>query len=311
MKLRTLFCVSVLLTPAGCDQQSAGSCDAFVSDAFRGKSLNGKSLNGKSLNGEWLNGKSLNGKSLNGVSLVGVELADELADVELVGTALVGTDHAGDVIVGQGWVGAVIPAQVGDERIDLRIAAVEPDATDATIEWYVLEYEGESICGEGGRGLFVGGVWDESGARHESWADADDISHTFSCETGVLAKCVEWGYAQHTAGVAAHQTCTRMARADYCGSGEPHTVDGTVIDVFDTLGVQQSDASLDLAFEAGWGPDGALCVSQPRWLELASDGEEIAVSCWEQLPACDTAEDAIAAGATLMNRSAPQTLCHE
>lgn len=326
MKLRTIVSLTVLVSSSlfGCDETSSATCDAVIGDAFRGKSLNGKSLNGTSLNGKSpngvsLNGKSPNGTSLNGVSLNGVELSNTaiaeedgtLAQADLVGTALVGTTASGTSITGQDWVGAVIQASAGTETIELQIASVERDATDPMIEWYVLEHEGSPICPVGGRGLFMAGVWDESGARHESLAGATDVAFTFSCDTGVLAKCIDWGYAPYAAGADAHQTCTRLARADYCGNGMPHTADGTLIDVFDVLGVQESDMSIDLAFEAGWGPDGAVCVSRPRYLELGSDGDEIAVSCWDELPACDTPEQAISSGATLMNRSAPQTLCHE
>lgn len=329
MKTRTLLSLSFLVVCAvsGCDTASADACDVVV-PAFRGISTNGVSMNGvsmqgMSLNGVSLNGKSLNGKSLNGafngISLNGIELSDtviasELGSVDevaLVGTALVGTAASGATVVGQDWVGAVIQASVGTDMIDLQIAKVEPDATDPTIEWYVLQADGESLCADGGRGLFMAGVWDESGTRHDALRGPEDIAYTFACDTGVLAKCIDWGYAPYAVGTDAHQTCSRLARADYCGDGTPHTANGTLIDVFDTLGVQDSDQSIDLAFEAGWGPDGALCVSRPRYVELGSDGDEVAVSCWDELPVCDSVEQAMNAGATLMNRSAPQTLCHE
>jgi hypothetical protein len=284
-----------------------------------GVSLNGAERNGVSINGKSLNGKSLNGKSLNGISLNGIDLGktailagrDQLAHADLVGTALRATASDGTVVEGADWVGAIVQASVGDETIDLRIAAVEADAADPSIEWYVLELEGESICGPGQRGLFMPGVWDETGARHDAFAGDQDVAFSFSCETGALAKCIDWGYAPHAVGADAHQTCTRLVRADYCGTGEPHTANGTLVDVFDTLGVMEPDTSVDLAFEAGWGPDGALCVSRPRYVELDAAGDEIVASCLDELPVCDTAIAAVAQGATLMNRSAPQTLCYE
>ncbi|MBC8073944.1 MAG: pentapeptide repeat-containing protein, partial [Deltaproteobacteria bacterium] len=276
--------------------------------SLNGAERNGVSLNGRSLNGKSLNGKGMNGVSLNGVSVNGTKLG---ADVELSGTQLVGTDADGQPIVGAAWVGAILEASVGDERIALRITAVERDAEDASIEWYSLEYHGASLCADGGHGLFLAGVWDETGARHDALAGDAEIAYSFSCSNGALAKCVDWGYAPDAVGADAHQSCTRMVRADYCGDGQAHTADGTLIDVFDTLDVQRSDTSVDLAFEAGWGPNGAVCVSRARYTEVGTDGDEIAVSCWEELPACETADEAIAAGAELMNRSAELTLCYE
>jgi len=309
---------STLLLLAGlvaCDAADPRSCDVLANEAFRKLTANGQSLNGEHLNGYSTNGQSLNGENLNGVSMNGIALGDAtivagVVAAELVGTALVATLPDGTVVAGEDWVGAVLQASVGGQRLELRIRAVERDTQDPTIEWYALELDGEPLCGEGGRGLFVAGVWDETAARHDALADAPDIAHTFSCATGAIAKCVTWGYTPYGAGVDAHQSCTRLARADYCGDGQAHTVDGTLVDVFDTLGVQESEASVDLAFEAGWGPDGATCVSRPRYLELDDDGEEIAVGCWDTLPACDDADEAIATGAALMSRSAPQTLCH-
>lgn len=52
------------------------------------------------------------------------------------------------------------------------------------------------------------GVWDDLGARHES-----DTLFTFGCVSGVLAKCVRWGYRPWTVNrrdlIPYHQACTR------------------------------------------------------------------------------------------------------
>jgi hypothetical protein len=53
-----------------------------------------------------------------------------------------------------------------------------------------------------------------------------------------------------------------MVRADYCGDGTPHTVNGTPIDVYDGIGIQAPDTNW--LVDAEWGPDGALCVNSPR-----------------------------------------------
>lgn len=65
----------------------------------------------------------------------------------------------------------------------------------------------------------------------------------------------------------------------------------------------------DLHFEAGWGPQGATCISRPRYVERDIDGSEIAIPCWDALPVCNDADEAIALGAALLDDSAPQTMC--
>src|SRR5690606_3262165 len=94
-----------------------------------------------------------------------------------------------------------------------------------------------------------------------------DQATTWACRGAALAKCVEWGY--HPEGTVSstllsdhHQACTRMVRADYCGDGEHHTENGTVIDVDDSLGINEFETSW--VIEAAWGEDGALCLNEPR-----------------------------------------------
>jgi hypothetical protein len=116
------------------------------------------------------------------------------------------------------------------------------------------------------KALAVAGVWDGAGAH----ADRPG-QFTFACQNGAIAKCADWGYqpwaskgGQSLADL--HQACTRMARADYCGDGRSHTADGTIINVYDALGVQlpSSQPGRPDAFEAAWAPDGATCIATPR-----------------------------------------------
>jgi hypothetical protein len=53
-----------------------------------------------------------------------------------------------------------------------------------------------------------------------------------------------------------------MLRADYCGAGISHTAGGTLINVYDSAGVQTDEAARPV--DAEWGPDGALCVNHHR-----------------------------------------------
>lgn len=66
-----------------------------------------------------------------------------------------------------------------------------------------------------------------------------------------------------------------MIRADYCGTGTPHTLEGTPIDLFDRLSpIIQAEGTKNLlnwSVEAEWGPNGALCVGDELRLQMYDD----------------------------------------
>src|SRR5690606_31401908 len=103
---------------------------------------------------------------------------------------------------------------------------------------------------------------------------------TWACRGAALAKAVEWGYAPwRTAGgeslQAAHQAGVRLIRADYCGNGVTHTINGNPIDVSDKWGIQEPGT--DWPIEAKWGPDGAVCLNTPR--RASWSREEVIAEC--------------------------------
>jgi hypothetical protein len=282
-------------------------------------SANGVQLNGIQANGIQTNGVSLNGVSLNGVQLNGINLGNgqNLNGVTLgngaaldgaAGNELVGFDSEGRAVSGDAFVGARIPALLSDGRtIDLVVASFERSASDEALARYRLTYEGQGICPGGESGVFVPGIWDAHGARHDAiTVGAETATATFSCASGVIAKCVTWGYAPWRVGPALHQTCTRMARADYCGTGISYTRNGTRIDVFDTAGVQGPVSDPELLFEAGWNEGGAACVSRTRYDAHTASGEPVMPPCWDALPRCTTFDAAKTLGATIANASRPQ-----
>ena len=99
-----------------------------------------------------------------------------------------------------------------------------------------------------------------------------------TCTLGSQGKCVLWGYdpwrrGSHGEDLAPfYQACQTTVRADYDGRGQAHTRNGTSIDVYDVLGIATADTRADprYAFEAGWGPGGAVCVARTRWPDLLS-----------------------------------------
>lgn len=143
---------------------------------------------------------------------------------------------------------------------------------------------------------------------------ADPERFSISCTSGVEAKCLRWGYLPwrrspdgSVALAPYYQACIRMARADYCGNDQPTTRNGTAIDVYDEIGIQQRTPDLPaFRFEAGWSPSGAVCVHHariPEQLRLQQLPERCPrLQASELGPGCDEA-GAKAAGALLYNRS--------
>ena len=104
-----------------------------------------------------------------------------------------------------------------------------------------------------------------------------------------------------------YDACVRLVRADYCGDGEGSTRDGTLIDLYDDRGIQQSDSDPMQEFEAGWTAAGAVCVRHVR-VKQNTSLEGLAFSCprlRDLLGTTCTEERARALGATLFVRSLP------
>lgn len=155
---------------------------------------------------------------------------------------------------------AQLDPQDSDQEIYLYTVLYE-NSTDS--QWYNLcQPDQDNLT----KAMLLSGQWDETG-KH-----LDNQEVTIACTSGVLAKCVRWGYKpwKTLQGISLreyHQACTRMARADYCGNGISHTQDGTAIDLYDRLGIQQKTEDSGMVFEAAWGTDGAVFIDRPRYSE--------------------------------------------
>jgi ADYC domain len=120
-----------------------------------------------------------------------------------------------------------------------------------------------NICNPRGDGstwlIPVAGRWEKSGELSRNTNDA-----TLACASGALGKCFAWGFSPWT-DADRFIACTRMARADYCGDGRPHTRPGVRI-LFDHIAsarVETRDRA-GYRFEALWARDGAHCVAGTR-----------------------------------------------
>lgn len=150
------------------------------------------------------------------------------------------------------------------------------------------------------------GHWD---SQHRYIADTTRFALT--CTSGAHAKCIRFGYAPwllDKAGQTLEKTfeaCVRMVRADYCGDGIAATRDGTRIDIYDRHGIQRPADEDHFRFEAGWGPEGAVCVNAPRLPDLLTLDALIA-RCPRlegRTGAACTEASARASGALLFNES--------
>lgn len=245
-------------------------------------SLTGRELNGVSLGGEPLDGRIVSHASLSDVEIDGRTLADARVEASV----FEGRTQRGRRYRGSRFVGALFTARLADGGVlRLRIDDVERgrERHDRDILRYAVSYasaEGwRPLCGldadgEPIRAIPLAGRWDlrQGVSGGGDWIDDPDAV-TFGCVTHVLAHCVEAGYApwrrarlQRRGPLgdlrAHHQACTRMMRADYCGDGTPHTVNGVEVNVYDGLGVRLD--SEDWLFEAEWDEDGALCMVEER-----------------------------------------------
>jgi hypothetical protein len=178
----------------------------------------------------------------------------------------------GQIVLDDELVGTVLHITAGGRRLDLRIDSLvrERVPTGDEILLYVLSSHNgasgkfEPLCDPDRRGRSLGlpleGVWDDRGR----YVDAPG-RFEIACSSGATGKCVLMGYLPWRSPQLRelHQACTRMVRADYCGDGSTHTRDGMQIYVYDRLGVLR-DIAPSAPFEAGWSPDGAVCVTRTR-----------------------------------------------
>jgi hypothetical protein len=209
-------------------------------------------------NGISLNGISLNGISLNGISLNGVAIRE---------TELRGTKSTGGTVTGTSLVGASLRGTMSNyQMIDLRIdASAMLPAPNTDVRVYSITYATTTgwkpLCvGPTGanEAILFPGTWNLGTGRHQS----DWNVFTVSCRGATFAKCTELGYKSDAFLDSYHQACTRALRADYCGDGTSHTVNGTQINIYDRLGRQTDNQAWSI--EANWTSEGAICIGKTR-----------------------------------------------
>jgi uncharacterized protein YjbI with pentapeptide repeats len=289
-RFATLMVCGVLAACVGTDEVLSSSEQESAVD--NGSALNGRNLNGRNLNGRNLNGRNLNGRNLNGsvlgnslawVRFDSAELDRRDVDAWIEGSELVGRLR-GQRLEGSELEGASFRGRSDTGKlVKLRVSEVITPAADDV--WrYQVEYwepgQGWSpICSdeEGAYPAFaLNGYWDvNAGEPGDGSKVSDPERFLFACSSiGAIGKCVELGYRPWDASGgesldAYHQACVRLMRADYCGDGVSHTSDGSVVNLYDDLGIQLDTETWTT--EAEWDTDGALCLSpHNRSIEEAS-----------------------------------------
>ncbi len=254
-------------------------------------------LVGHGLNGVSLNGQAMDGHVVAGVSLEGVQMANGAPKtLKLKKTLFKGSHVAGKNGKNLGVIGSVFSAWLDDGTpIQLRIDdAYSADEYGGGWVWYVVSFAGESgwqpLCGVDESGAAIpavplNGLWNfqQGVPGGGAWTESDG-HFTFACAGFALAKCVAMGYppwaegklcddeakgkkCQKTTLASRHQACVRALRADYCGDGMSHTVDGVPINIYDGIGIRHERS--DWSNEAEWDDNGALCIVKARLPEGA------------------------------------------
>jgi hypothetical protein len=294
--MKTHLALLALLAPFGAAASASAATYTVVgTDSATWSCVSGLrlGLTGRDLNGVGLNGEVLDHRVVTGVSFEGALLDGKpMHSVSLEGSSLEGRDHRGHPVSGNRLVGAELEATL-DDGASLTLLVLDrqrhPGKANKDVYGYEIGYETEAapepLCGldEDGEAILavpLAGRWSHEQGTPEggSWID-DPSSFTFACEGYVLAKCVTAGYkpwkrvtvcrqgqgCEHVTLAAHHQACTRALRADYFGDGTPHTVDGTLINMYDGFGIRLDSEPWPV--DAEWNERGAVCVGQQHRCE--------------------------------------------
>jgi hypothetical protein len=217
----------------------------------------------------------------------------------------------GRVLRGADLVGAVLHFNGMDIRIDAaRRDEGVPGATPSTpaTDVWLFRLAGRPPGGEWGEFCEP----DPQGERLGMVLPAEGGGIALTCSSGGIGKCIRFGYrpwARLPDGRSLapfHAACVNLLRAAYGGGERGFTRDGTPVDIYDRAGIQDPANDPAQAFEAGWSPDGAVCVAHPR---IPANGDLAAIAAHAPRlaghtgpAACDEAQ-AAALGALVFNRS--------
>lgn len=261
------------------------------SSTLQGILMQGNVVHNMTMRGFRFAGATRNGAALSNFRLEKGELVAEQGSVTLRNTALVNTHLFAEAENKAAHTSAVIEYRIA--AIIPEDAIYDPKNTGNTF-LYTLEQNVDNTgnwqpaCSADHEGrnatIPLADIWDDNGNRNSSAP-----LFTLACTNSSIGECYRWGYRPWVPGPGnlkiAHWACTRVSRADYCGDGKTHTIDGTMINIFDSLpgGPIQAHGTTPpgMTFEAAWDQTGALCLSHTRW--ATNTGSVIALECPNKL----------------------------
>jgi hypothetical protein len=250
----------------------------------------------------------------------------EVTSLEVEGSQFKATMSDGRVLHSPELVGATLTIASAAGAMKIRIDAVEPDPGDEkhavaasnAVMLHIFSFQTpdgtwKNLCeaGPDGRrqGFPIAGRAKGDGTIEPSEPGVFELT----CTGGAQGKCVRFGYrpwekrADGSSMWAMYNTCIRLVRADYAGDGRGTTRNGQPIDIYDFRGVQSPGDDPAHDFEAGWSPEGDVCVRHVRVKEnanLASLERDVPRLKGRTGKIC-TEEFARGLGAVLFNRSPP------
>jgi hypothetical protein len=278
-----------------CSAEPAQGIDEQPVMTQQGTELQGVTLLGTQLQGMIMKGFRFAGATFNGAALVNLrldkgELIAEQNGVTLRGTALANAHLFAETETPDSPPQtAVVEYQI--TAIVEEDAKYDPTNTHGTFLYSLaqnVDHTGtfQQACpvdlDSRRAAIPLADIWDKKGSRNSSAP-----LFTLGCTTGAIAKCYRLGYRPWATGSdnlkITHWTCTRLIRADYCGDGVSHTMNGKQINLWDNLSPPiraQGTTPAGMSFEAAWGQNGAICLSHERW---AKDGTVVAAACPNRL----------------------------
>lgn len=240
---------------------------------------------------------------------------EAVSSVTVERTAFHVTLADGRVLSGPNLVGATLTMTDGrGGQVPVRIDAVETDPHEPSGEITLYAFSIEDAATGAWRNLCQPDPYGERwGFPVTFGTDGEPLpkgAFAILCTGGARAKCLRFGYkpwGPPVEGVPArtlYDTCVHMVRADYCGDGVGYTRNGTLIDLYDRFGIQKDEPAPGMSFEAGWGPDGAVCVAHTRIPENATL-DEVLTACprLRRAPTGRDCTESSASGALLFNKS--------
>jgi ADYC domain len=117
-----------------------------------------------------------------------------------------------------------------------------------------------------GKAIAVPGFWERE-RKKQIYEVSGRKVFSLSCASGVVAKCIKWGYqpSETDAGQQdLYSACLHAARGQFTlEDNKSYTCDGTEIYLFNRK--EKVDVPPGFIFEAAWGKDGILCMDRPRF----------------------------------------------